>query len=147
MSRAWNKRPVPKAYLDVPFVEPSAKAQRVAREQEAAAARAKKEANAAKEKALDGACNVDRACAACGGAHYWGNGPGCDPKTLGPAFKSEKRPRLWLCGASKCRKVLPELSPAQQKEAHKWLELVNNLGMSEARELSAWTAAQKADSW
>lgn len=137
------KRPVPKAYLDSSFVEPSAKQQRLAEQQAVAAAAAKKAAHAAAPKASDGVCLQEWACAACDGTHFWGHGSGKDPKKAGPKYAAEKRERVWVCGVSTCRAVLPELDAAQQAEAAAWAQLVAGIGLADAREIKAEAEAEE----
>lgn len=126
---------IPRSYHDVPFVSPTAKAQRQAVEQRTAAASKQRADNAALEKSADGKCAIKFACAECGGTSYWGRGPGNDPQKLGRAYKDDRRTRIWLCGASKCRKVLPQLDAAAQAKAKEWADLVEKFGMKEAKEL------------
>ena len=121
------------------MVAPSAKQQRANEEKKAAEKAAKKAAHEAAPKAKDGKCAVEWACKECGGTHYWGHGDGKDPKLMKGEHKEyvDVEPRIWTCGVSSCRKVLPKLDEKGQSAAKQWASLVAAYGMEAAKAIDA----------
>ena len=65
-----------------------------------------------------------------------------DPKKSRGHFKDhEDKERIWICGVSSCRKVLPELDEQGQSDAKVWAELVAEYGMEGAKAVADDLAA------